>query len=116
MPESYSIAILAASRYLGDNKFYDIDERGFECDEGSVQIVAKRASEGTHLVIARAKRARGEVKKPVESEAKMRRIAMAYLIENPDVDQLRVDIIEVLIQEHATVSINGSFDAYSWER
>lgn len=114
MPESYSIAILAAARFLSKNKFIDIDEFGFQCDEGDVQIVAKR--DATHLVIVRAKRARGEAKKPVESEAKLRRIAMAYLIENPDVKRLRVDIIEVLIHERATVTINGNFDAFSWER
>lgn len=114
MPDSYSIAILAAARFLSENHFIDIDEQGFSCDEGDAQIVAK--TDATHLVIVRAKRARGEAKKPVESEAKLRRIAMAYLIENPDVKRLRVDVIEVLIHEHAMVTINGNFGAYSWER
>lgn len=114
MTEGYSIATAIATRFLNQNLFTDIDEGGFSCDEGSVQIVAKKGA--THLFIVRAKRARGDAKKPVESEAKMRRIAMAYLIENPDVTSLHVGIIEVLIHEHATATVNGNLDAFSWER
>ena len=54
--------------------------------------------------------------KPAESEAKMRRIAMAYLIEHPDVEELQFHVIEALIGEHATVTINASMCAYHWER
>lgn len=97
MPEqetTYSIAMLAAVRRLGELGFENIDEGGFSCDEGSAQIVAK----------------------PRESEAKMRRIAMAYLIDHPDVEELQFHVIEALIGEHATVTINASMCAYHWER
>ena len=43
MPEqetTYSIAMLAAVRRLGELGFENIDEGGFSCDEGSAQIVA----------------------------------------------------------------------------
>lgn len=115
MPESYSIAMLAAERFLICNGFEDIDEFGFACDEGEAQIVARR--DGTaHLVMARSKRARGEVGTPTASEAKMRRISMAYLIENPGVDKLEFDVIEAVIGEHATVTVMANIGAYSWER
>ena len=118
MPEqeiTYPIAMLAAVRYLSELCYCNIDEGGFSCDEGSVQIVANNGGIA-HLVIARAKRTRGAVAKPKESEAKMRRIAMAYLIEHPDVDELQFHIVEALVGEHATVTINASQCAYHWER
>lgn len=115
MPESYSIAMLAAERFLRRNGFEDVDEFGFYCEEGEAQIIAKRDGV-THLVIARAKRARGEASKPTESEAKMRRIAMAYLIDHPEVEDLEFDIVEAVIGEHATATINANMRAYGWER
>ena len=115
MPESYSIAMLAAVKFLDNNGFSDIDVYGFICDEGDVQIIAKQG-ETTHLVMAKAKRARGGLEKPTESESKLRHIAMAYLIEHPDVRALQMDIIEARIGEHATVTINSNMNAYSWER
>lgn len=118
MPEqetTYSIAMLAAVRYLSEICFENINERGFACDEGSAQIVANNGGIA-HLVIARAKRTRGTVAKPAESEAKMRRIAMAYLIEHPDVRELQFHVIEALIGEHATVTISANMCAYHWER
>ena len=63
MPEqetTYSIAMLAAVRHLGELGFENIDEGGFSCDEGSAQIVANNGGIA-HLVIARAKRTRGAV-------------------------------------------------------
>lgn len=115
MPESYSIAMLAAERFMSRNGFESIDESGFACDEGEAQIVARKDG-AAHLVMARAKRARGEAGTPTASEAKMRRIAMAYLIENPGVDKLEFDIIEAVIGERATVTIHANIGAYSWER
>ena len=118
MPEqeiTYSIAMLAAVRYLSELGFENIDEGGFSCDEGAAQIVANNGGIA-HLVIARAKRTRGAADKPRESEAKMRRIAMAYLIEHPEVEELQFHIVEALVGEHATVTINASICAYHWER
>ena len=118
MPEqeiTYSIAMLAAVRYLSELGYENISEDGFTCDEGAVQIVADNGGIA-HLVIARAKRTRGAVAKPKESEAKMRRIAMAYLIEHPDVEELQFHVIEALIGGNATVTINASMCAYHWER
>lgn len=118
MPEqetTYSIAMLAAVRYMSELGFENIDEGGFSCDEGSAQIVANNCGIA-HLAIARAKRARGAAAKPKESEAKMRRIAMDYLIEHPDVDELQFHVIEAVIGERATAAINASMCAYRWER
>ena len=118
MPEqetTYSIAMLAAVRYLSELGYENISEDGFSCDEGAVQIVANNGGIA-HLVIARAKRTRGAVTKPAESEAKMRRIAMAYLIEHPEAPELQFHVIEALVGEHATVTINASMCAYHWER
>lgn len=118
MPEqeiTYSIAMLAAVRYLSELGYENIDEGGFSCDEGAVQIVADNGGIA-HLVIARAKRTRGTAAKPKESEAKMRRIAMAYLIEHPGVEELQFHVIEALVGEHATVTINASMRAYHWGR
>lgn len=118
MPEqevTYSIAMLAAVRYLRELGFENIDEGGFSCDEGSAQIVANNGGI-VHLVMAYAKRPRGGVTKPVASATRLRRIAMAYLIEHPEVDELQFHIIEALIGEHATVTINASQCVYHWER
>lgn len=118
MPEqetTYSIAMIAAVRYLRELGYENIDEGGFHSDEGDAQIVANNGGIA-HLVIARAKRTRGSVAKPSESQAKIRRIAMAYLIGHPDVEELQFHVIEALIGEHATATINASMCAYCWER
>lgn len=117
MPEStYSIAMLAAEKYLCDTvAVSNMDMGGYRCDEGEAQIVA-RSGDTVHLVIATAKRRRGEVSEPRVGEAKMRRIAMSYVIEHPDVSKVQFDILEALIGEHATVSINANLGAYRWER
>lgn len=111
----YSIAALAVERYLAEAGFSIVDRDGFTCDEGSAQLVIECGGR-THLVEARAKRQRGEASKPTESEAKMRRVCMAYVIEHPEVESIQFDIVEALIGEHATVRINANMCAYYWER
>ena len=112
---SYSIPYLAAVEYLKALGITDLDDECFLCPEGLVHIVARGGGD-THLVILDAKRKRGISAPPKASEAKLRRIAMAYLAEHPEVDSLMVDLIEGLIVSDARVEMNALIGAYHWER
>lgn len=114
---SYSIAQLAVTAFLREVGFdpMGINAGGFSCEEGAAQVVAQRSGT-THLVIASAKRRRGGTAEPKASAAKMRRMAMAYLVAHPDVESISVDVCEALIGERATVTVAASMGAYTWER
>lgn len=85
------------------------------CDEGTADVVVKDG-EVTVLVIVTAKRQRGEAKEPKFSYKRLQHIAMCFLVEHPEVDALRFDVIEALIGTGATVSVNALEGAYFWER
>jgi hypothetical protein len=110
---SYMAAVAYAMRTYGD---CDIDLKGFSCPDGDVNVVAHDGQGATVLIVAKAKRQRGEAK-PIE--ANMRRlahIAMWYVAQHVGVDAVKVDVVEALIGKNATVSISALDGAYSWER
>ena len=112
---TYSIANLAASAYLGGKGMGKLGS-AFVCDEGTADIVAEDG-ETTVLVSVSAKRQRGhEPKEPAFSEGKLLRIAMCYMIEHPEVAKLRFDVLEVLIGSNATATVSAAEGAYVWER
>lgn len=115
MSNTYSIAHLAAIAYLNSKGMDTEGACKFVCDEGAADIVTK--SDGvTVLVIVTAKRQRGEAKQPEFNAKRLQHIAMCYLVQHPEVDALRFDVIEALIGSGATVMVNALEGAYSWER
>lgn len=112
---TYSIAHLAAIAYLNSKGLKAEGACKYVCDEGTADVVVKDG-EVTVLVIVTAKRQRGEVKEPEFSHKRLQHIAMCFLVEHPEVDALRFDVIEALIGTGATVSVNALEGAYCWER
>lgn len=115
MEKTYSIGELAAQAYLRDAGHPQTNTTGYECAEGKADLVCIDA-DATTLVIVTAKRQRGEVKEPEFSYKRLQHIAMCFLVEHPEVDALRFDVIEALIGTGATVSVNALEGAYYWER
>lgn len=115
MSNTYSIAHLAAVAYLNSKGLKTEGAYKFVCDEGAADIVTK-SDDVTVLVIVTAKRQRGEAKPPEFNARRLQHIAMCYLVQHPEVDALRFDVIEALIGTGATVSVNALEGAYSWER
>lgn len=115
MSNTYSIAHLAAIAYLNSKGLKAEGACKYVCDEGAADMVVK-SGDATVLVIVAAKRQRGEVRPPEFSAGRLQRIAMCYLVEHPEVNALRFDVIEALIGTGATVSVNALEGAYSWER
>lgn len=116
MPEStYSIAYLAARAYMEANGMNADEAKQFRCDEGTADIVT-RSGDSAVLMTVSAKRRRGDAKPPEYSEARLKRIAMCYVAQNPDVNGLRFDVLEALVGANATVTVNALDGAYSWER
>lgn len=115
MDKTYSIAHLAAIAYLNSKGLKAEGACRFVCDEGTADMVVK-SGDVTVLVIVTAKRQRGEIKPPEFNARRLQHIAMCYLVEHPEVDALRFDVIEALIGTGATVSVNALEGAYSWER
>lgn len=112
---TYSIAHLAAIAYLNSKGLKAEGTCKYVCDEGTADVVVKDG-EVTVLMIVTAKRQRGEVKEPEFSYKRLQHIAMCFLVEHPEVDALRFDVIEALIGTGATVSVNALEGAYYWER
>lgn len=112
---TYSIAHLAAIAYLNSKGLKAEGACKYVCDEGTADVVVKDG-EVTVLVIVTAKRQRGEAKPPECNARRLQHIAMCYLVEHPDVNALRFDVIEALIGTGATVSVNALEGAYYWER
>lgn len=112
---TYSIAHLAAIAYLNSKGLKAEGACKYVCDEGTADVVVKDG-EVTVLVIVTAKRQRGEVKEPEFGYKRLQHIAMCFLVEHPEVDALRFDVIEALIGTGATVSVNALEGAYYWER
>ena len=112
---TYSIAHLAAIAYLNSKGLKAEGACKYVCDEGAADVVVKDG-EVTVLVIVTANRQRGEAKAPEFSAKRLQHIAMCYLVEHPEVDMLRFDVIEALIGTGATVSVNALEGAYYWER
>ena len=112
---TYSIAHLAAIAYLNSKGLKAEGACKYVCDEGAADVVVKDG-EATVLVIVTAKRQRGEAKAPEFSAKRLQHIAMCYLVEHPEVDSLRFDVLEALIGTGATVTVNVAEGAYSWER
>lgn len=112
---TYSIAHLAAIAYLNSKGLKAEGACKYVCDEGTADVVVKDG-EVTVLVIVTAKRQRGEVKEPEFRYKRLQHIAMCFLVEHPEVDALRFDVIEALIGTGATVSVNALEGAYYWER
>lgn len=112
---TYSIAHLAAIAHLNSKGLKAEGACKYVCDEGTADVVVKDG-EVTVLVIVTAKRQRGEVKEPEFNYKRLQHIAMCFLVEHPEVDALRFDVIEALIGTGATVSVNALEGAYYWER
>lgn len=112
---TYSIAHLAAIAYLNSKGLKAEGACKYVCDEGTADIVVKDG-EVTVLVIVTAKRQRGEARAPEFSAKRLQRIATCFLVEHPEVDSLRFDVLEALIGTGATVTVNVAEGAYSWER
>lgn len=115
MGKTYSIAHLAAMSYVRDKGMGGEPFYKYVCDEGAADIVAKDW-DVTVLMAVTAKRQRGEARAPEFSAKRLQHIAMCYLVEHPEVDSLRFDVLEALIGTGATVTVNVAEGAYSWER
>lgn len=115
MGKTYSIAHLAAMAYVSDKGMGGEPFYKYVCDEGSADIVAEDG-DVTVLMAVTAKRQRGEARAPEFSAKRLQHIAMCFLVEHPEVDRLRFDVIEALIGTGATVSVNALEGAYCWER
>lgn len=115
MGKTYSIAHLAAMSYVRDKGMGGEPAYRYVCDEGAADIVAKDG-DVTVLMAVTAKRQRGEARAPEFSAKRLQHIAMCFLVEHPEVDRLRFDVIEALIGTGATVTVNVAEGAYSWER
>lgn len=115
MGKTYSIAHLAAMSYVRDKGMGGEPFYKYVCDEGAADIVAEDG-DATVLMAVTAKRQRGEAKAPEFSVKRLQHIAMCYLVEHPEVDSLRFDVLEALIGTGATVTVNVTEGAYSWER
>lgn len=116
METTYSIGELAAKAYLAETEHRMIDTHGYECPEGKADLVCADP-ESTTLVFVTTKRRRKDTGlEPSYNKKRMQRIAMCYLVQHPEVDALRFDVIEALIGTGATVSVNALEGAYSWER
>lgn len=115
MGKTYSIAHLAAMSYVRDKGMGGEPFYKYVCDEGAADIVAKDG-DVTVLMAVTAKRQRGEARAPEFSAKRLQHIAMCYLVEHPEVDSLRFDVVEALVGTGATVTVNVAEGAYSWER
>lgn len=115
MGKTYSIAHLAAMSYVRDKGMGGEPFYKYVCDEGAADIVAEDG-DVTVLMAVTAKRQRGEAKAPEFSAKRLQHIAMCYLVEHPEADSLRFDVLEALIGTGATVTVNVAEGAYSWER
>lgn len=115
MGKTYSIAHLAAMSYVRDKGMGGESFYKYACDEGAADIVAKDG-DATVLMAVTAKRQRGEARAPEFSAKRLQRIATCFLVEHPEVDSLRFDVVEALIGTGATVTVNVAEGAYSWER
>lgn len=115
MGKTYSIAHLAAMSYVRDKGMGREPSYRYVCDEGAADIVAKDG-DVTVLMAVTAKRQRGEARAPEFSAKRLQRIATCFLVEHPEVDRLRFDVVEALIGTGATVTVNVAEGAYSWER
>lgn len=115
MGKTYSIAHLAAMSYVRDKGMGGEPFYGYVCDEGAADIVAEDG-DVTVLMAVTAKRQRGEARAPEFSAKRLQHIAMCFLVEHPEVDRLRFDVVEALIGTGATVTVNVAEGAYSWER
>lgn len=115
MGKTYSIAHLAAMSYVRDKGMGGEPSYRYACDEGAADIVAKDG-DVTVLMAVAAKRQRGEARAPEFSAKRLQRIATCFLVEHPEVDRLRFDVVEALIGTGATVTVNVADGAYSWER
>lgn len=114
MSNTYSIAHLAASAYLGGKGMGKVSS-SFACDEGTADMVTTDG-ETTVLVKVAAKRKRCDEKPPEFNAGKLQRIAMCYLVEHSEVTKLRFDVLEVLIGSNATATVCAVEGAYAWER
>lgn len=112
---TYSIAHLAAIAYLNSKGLKAEGACKYVCDEGAADIVAEDG-DVTVLMAVTAKRQRGEARAPEFSAKRLQHIAMCFLVEHPEVDRLRFDVLEALIGTGATVTVNVAEGAYSWER
>lgn len=115
MGKTYSIAHLAAMSYVRDKGMGGEPFYKYVCDEGAADIVAKDG-DATVLMDVTAKRQRGEARAPEFSAKRLQRIATCFLVEHPEVDSLRFDVLEALIGTGATVTVNALEGAYYWER
>ena len=115
MGKTYSIAHLAAMSYVRDKGMGGEPFYRYVCDEGAAGIVAEDG-DVTVLMAVTAKRQRGEARAPEFSAKRLQHIAMCFLVEHPEVDSLRFDVVEALIGTGATVTVNVAEGAYSWER
>lgn len=115
MGKTYSIAHLAAMSYVRDKGMGGELSYRYVCDEGAADIVAEDG-DVTVLMAVTAKRQRGEARAPEFSAKRLQRIATCFLVEHPEVDRLRFDVVEALIGTGATVTVNVAEGAYSWER
>ena len=115
MGKIYSIAHLAAMSYVRDKGMGGEPFYRYVCDECAADIVAEDG-DVTVLMAVTAKRQRGEARAPEFSAKRLQHIAMCFLVEHPEVDSLRFDVLEALIGTGATVTVNVAEGAYSWER
>lgn len=107
----YGIGLTMALRYVEESDM-EVVGFGFECEDGCADIVAQDGGCTVLLMVSCARR-RSE---PKVSRKRLAHIAMAYLVQHPGIDRLRIDLVNVALVAGAMAEVSHVVGAYEWER
>ena len=101
---------------------YDILARNWRCKEGEIDIVCED-DEGTVVLVevkSRYDNGRGaqimpELAVDNNKQRKLARLALWYVVENPDVHSLRFDVIAINVLGRSSARIRHLVGAFTWD-
>lgn len=101
---------------------YTILERNWRCSEGEVDLICEDDEGTTVLVEVKSRYERGpnpqilpELAVDNAKQHKLARLALRYLMQNPNVHSMRFDVIAINVMGKSTARIRHLVGAFTWD-